>query len=153
MTLTPSELIAHALDTLTLLDPSGTRRAYRDYLRGGLPTDSMPDFVTRGANDSPMLGFDRDDQHFAQRMHAFEAALSDCAKAADAALKIQGYFLNTAKALENPPPRPCINPNCAHVHSMIGGDKPQDSAGRCNTCRVYFSRNQRERPMKPSAHV
>lgn len=117
-----------------------------EYRRGGLPAASMNP-TSRSSGEPQPPEWDAADRQLNGRARLIEGALRTALQQLEMAERGIRWFITPTKRIEDPDPKSCANARCpdARVFSMIGRDRPQDADGRCDACRKFHGRHQRER--------
>lgn len=125
-------------------------RAMRDYVRGGLPTTSLP--TGQHSNEPALPALDPADQTLLGRKATIDNALTEARRLLEIAERGIRWIITPTKRPDDPDPRHCTNTSCPddRIFTMIGRDRPQDAAGRCDACRKFHERNGRERTRRYS---
>lgn len=138
------EALQHSLDWIRANFPTYNER--RLDFRGGFSADSMPEHVS-GSSEPSMLEQDDTQKRIAEDWQHVRAGLERTRIELRGIESRMAFVVNTTKRPEDPPIKVCANQHCpdSRVFSMVGRDRPQDSTGRCDPCRQFYKRNQRER--------
>lgn len=134
--------------TFIVTNHDAYQRAINDYVRGGLPTTSLP--TGHHSNEPALPAFDPADQAILGRQATIDKALTEARRLLEIAERGIRWMITPTKRPDDPEPRSCTNLTCPdnRIFSMIGRDRPQDAAGRCDACRKFHERNGRERTRK-----
>jgi hypothetical protein len=118
----------------------------RDYKRGSLPSNSLPEHVS-GSGEPAMPEQDDLDKRGEKDWATIRAAMTIVAYQTRLIESTMAFWVNATKRLEDPDEVHCANPGCPDnkVWSMMPGDRPQRSDRRCEACHKYVKRNGRER--------
>ncbi len=135
--------LAHTQDAAARLTPEALTawhsQANQDHSHGHKAISYEP--AVSSSKEPPAPSLDRDDKRIEAELRQVFEHLRNTRIQLDWVARTLHARITPTKRMPDPEPRPCTNPHCTEVFSMIGRDRPHNETGRCEPCRKFSERH------------